>query len=218
MPQDKPLTPLLLTAIGAILIAAGLTLLPETAGAALVREAGIIETLTVYCYLAAAMLLIGLSLYGKQRYRLSAVIIVLLLGLRELDFHDRFTTMGILKSSYYLSPDVPWPEKTTVSLLMISIVFFLLHFIRHNAISFFNGLRQRRRPELAVALSLGYAVSSKILDSFSRPIRSLLEPLCGTSRAYLRIYEEVLELAIPLFILWAIYYSVRDNNKKVLTK
>ncbi|MGD9687109.1 MAG: hypothetical protein AB7U43_09075, partial [Desulfobacter sp.] len=36
------------------------------------------------------------------------VVIPLLFGMRELDFDKRFTTIGVLKSKFYVSPLEPW--------------------------------------------------------------------------------------------------------------
>lgn len=203
-----------LTGFGAILLAVGLSLLPSATGAAVVREHGVVETTTVLFYLAGVFWLIRRGLQQNLSWNLTAGTLVALLALRELDFHARFTTMGVLKSRYYISPDVPADEKLLVSLLMILILILALRFLWQNAVPLLQGLRSGRRPAVAVALAIGFAVLSKTLDSYSRPIRRLLEPLYGSSTTYLRVYEEVLELAIPVFILLAISYAddARDQS------
>lgn len=202
-----------LTGIAIFLAAVAASLLPAETGVALVRENGPVETATAGLYLLALLWLVLRSFRDRPRWHLTAGSMVALLLLRELDVHARFTTMGVLKSRYYLSPDVPAGEKTVVSALMILILIVGLRFVWRSAPSFFRALRRRHAPALAVAAAVGTAVVSKTLDSLSGPVRSLLKPLYHDSKTYLRVYEEIFELAIPLFILLALLFTLRGPKK-----
>ena len=66
-----------------------------------IEEGGVIETLSVFGYFLCVLLML---LKGKWPYIKKYnyfLILVILLGFRELDFHKRFTTMGIFKSKFY---------------------------------------------------------------------------------------------------------------------
>ena len=96
-----------------------------------IEEGGVIETLSVFGYFLCVLLIL---LKGKWAYIKKYnyfLILIILFGLRELDFDKRFTTMGILKSKFYLSNSVPVTEKL-IGLLVIAIllyIFFLLLFL-----------------------------------------------------------------------------------------
>lgn len=218
--HDNKMKSLTLIGTGIVLIAVAASLLPAETGAALVREYGPVETATAVLYLIAAVWLLTRSLREKPRWHLTAGLMVVLLLLRELDVHARFTTMGVLKSRYYLSPDVPAGEKAVVSVVMIVLLIVVLRFVWQNAPSFFRALRRRQAATLAVATAIGTAVVSKTLDSLSGPIRFVLRPLYHDSKTYLRIYEEIFELAIPLFILLALLFSTasRRGSTTVVTR
>jgi hypothetical protein len=133
---------------------------------------------------------------------------VLLLGLRELDFHARFTTMGIFKTRYYISPEVPLAEKLVVSVIVIVISIVAIRYMRQKYSSFLEGFRQRSLPAMAIFLAGCSAVLSKSLDSFSGPIEWLISLFRNDiSGMALQVMEESIELAIPAFILIAIYSS-----------
>ncbi|BDD86235.1 hypothetical protein [Desulfofustis limnaeus] len=190
-----------------LLAAAVMSFLPGEQGPALVRENGPVETLTVGLYVVACSLLLIRGLKSARAWHLTASFVVLLLAARELDLHARFTTMGILKSRYYLSPEVPGDEKAIVIVLMLAIAAITAPFLWRSIPAFLRSLRLGAIPAVAVALAFGCGVVSKLLDSFSSEIRALLTPLYGDSRTYLRVYEETLELAIPLYILLALWFS-----------
>lgn len=196
-----------LTGILVLLAAAVMSFLPGEQGPALVRENGPVETLTVGLYAVACCLLLARSFRSARAWHLAASFVVLLLAARELDLHARFTTMGILKSRYYLSPEVPGDEKAVVIALMLGIAVITTLFLWRSVPTFLRSLRLGTVPAVAVALAVGCGVVSKLLDSFSSEIRSLLTPLYGDSKTYLRVYEETLELAIPLYILLALWFS-----------
>ena len=80
-----------------------------------IKEDGVIETLSVLGYFAAASLIL---VKGQWSYIIKYYyffIIIIMFGLRELDFHKKFTTMGIFKSKFYLSSQVPIIEKIIAS-------------------------------------------------------------------------------------------------------
>ncbi len=188
-----------------------LSLLPEEQVINVVRENGLVELLTVVIYAGVIGCLALLFLHKKRPGALAASGIVLLLCLRELDFHSRFTTMGIFKTKFYVSPEVPLPEKVIVSIVVLGLLAAVLVFIRQYWKDFFLGLQQKDTSMIAVACGLGCAVLSKMLDSMSH----LFRPLCFWYNPAImsRAIEETLELAIPLFFLVAIYYSYKKHSR-----
>ena len=54
------------------------------------------------------------------------MVLVTLFGCRELDFDKAFTTIGILKSRFFVSPDVPLGEKLA-GFIVISILIWSVY-------------------------------------------------------------------------------------------
>lgn len=55
-----------------------------------------------------------------------------LAGFREFDLHKRFTTMGVSKIKFYLSPDVSATEKITVVIVLLVCLIPVLLFLKRN--------------------------------------------------------------------------------------
>ncbi len=188
-----------------------LSFLPEEQVVSLIRENGLVELLTVVIYAVVISCLALLSLQRKETKPLAASGMVLLLCLRELDFHSRFTTMGIFKTKFYVSPEVPLPEKAIVSIVVLGLLAAVLVFIRQYRKDFFRGLQKKDTSMIAVACGLGCAVLSKMLDSMSHLFRPLF--FWYNPAIMSRAIEETLELAIALFFLVAIYYFYKKHSR-----
>ena len=181
--------------------------MPSTLAATLVQEHQAVEVLTVVGYLVAACWLIVTALVKSERWLFSACFMVALLGLRELDLHSRFTTMGMMKTRYYISPEVPGTEKAIVSILVLIILCIVIHFVWTRWKSFLTALKAGDIAAVNLAMAIGFCIISKTLDNNSTSIRKVVALFHNDPRTWLRVVEETMELAIPLFILLAIYHS-----------
>lgn len=179
-----------------------LLLLPKDVAKMLIKENGPVEMVSAIAYIVSSVWLFLKSRQSEVRKNLSAVVIVLLLGLRELDFHSRFTTMGIFKTRFYISSTVPLMEKLIVSLIVIAIFIFALHFIRQHYSSFVKGIRQRSGPQMVIFFAIVCAVVSKFLDRCSDPLKKYIFVFNSEHGGMvISVMEETIELAIPAFIL-----------------
>lgn len=186
-----------------------INMLPVDLAVSLVVEHGPVEMLTVIGYFIAATGLVLMPFFRPGSRTVLGGILVLLLGLRELDFHSKFTTMGIFKSRYYLSPDVPQPEKGIVSILMILLIIVLIYFIRAHFPRFWNGLKKKECAAVNIGLALLFAIGSKGMDSISASLHWIAALYHENPARSMQINEEVIELAIPLFLLCALYHIAR---------
>ena len=141
--------------------------LPPDLTLLMVVENGPVEMLSAIGLLAAAFWLFCRAGRDPSGQPVAAGFLVLLLGLRELDFHARFTTMGVFKTKYYLSPLVPAGEKIIVSLVMAVIVFIAIRFVIGSFRRFTLALRRRRPAALALLAAFGYGLLGKGLDSLA---------------------------------------------------
>jgi hypothetical protein len=189
------------------ILVVGMNLLPPDMTLLMVVENGPVEMLSAVGLLAAAFWLFCRAGRDASGQPISAGILVLLLGLRELDCHARFTTMGVFKTKYYISPAVPAGEKAIVSFIMICILIIAIRYLTHNFSRFVLALRLRQPAALAILAAIGYALLGKGLDSFSTPLEPIIDLFSSNPKLFLRAAEECVELGTPICILLALYYT-----------
>lgn len=198
----------------AFLFLLGLTIVPLTFSDAekqfYLSEGGPIQVFSAAGYLVA-MVTVAREIPPPKLFRLSYFLIIpLAMCLRELDFHAHFTTENITKTTLYLSPDVPLLEKLFgVSILaVVGLSFYAL--LKDQYRRFLSGLRRREPVSVAIAAAIGCAVVAKALDG----AESNLGPLgIHVSTTYTSmLFEEVLELGIPIFLSIAAFAAFPRNR------
>ncbi len=157
----------------------------------LIRENGPVEIFTVIGYFLAFIVAVKMQLKGYN-FGAGVAVIIMTMGLRELDFHDRFTTMGIMKSRFYLSDSVPLQEKLVVSVLVLFLLCFLAAFIKKFYHPFLSALRTGNTAAILALQGIIFTIISKLIDS--------------TPFLFAQIVEESMELAIPYFFLAAMLH------------
>lgn len=165
----------------------------------MMEEGGWIETASWISYfVAAAFVLIQLMRFPN---RWSMLVCTMLLGMRELDFDKRFTTMGIFKSRFYSSAEVPIGEKLIALLVTAAIVVALFFLVKHHLKPFFKRVKARSGASCSVFLAGGLMVFAKSIDGLSRKLEPFgIEPSDATNRIVGSV-EESFELAAALLIV-----------------
>jgi len=196
-----------------VLMVFGIYLMPEELASELVRENGAVENLSAGGYFFFCLILLYLNLTGTVKTGLAPGFFVLLLGLRELDFHERFTTMGMFKIKFFLSPEVPWPEKMVVTLLIIGLLTYGVVYVRQFLPVFKKALLDARPWAVSVVCGAACALISKlVLDGNSGMIAAIL-PMLDNPKILSGIMEECLELFMPVFFIMAlIQYIAFEKN------
>ncbi|MBB5348282.1 hypothetical protein JWG42_05085 [Desulfoprunum benzoelyticum] len=190
-----------------IVLFVGVIALPPDLTLLMVVENGPVEMLSAIGLLGAAFWLFCRAGRDGSGQPIAAGFLVLLLGLRELDFHARFTIMGVFKTKYYLSPLVPAGEKIIVSVLMVMIIFIAIRYIVGNFRRFTLALRRRHPAALALLAAFGYGLLGKGLDSLATPLEPPIAWFSADPKLVLRTMEEFTELGVPLCILLAVWYT-----------
>lgn len=167
----------------------------------LLKEGGVVESLSVSGYFLCAAFIVfkGKLNYLKQYFYLFLLIIFFML--RELDFDKRFTTMGILKSKFYISNNVPLVEKIVgamVILLLLYVVFSILY--RHSK-DFFYGLKKHSVISFGALIVAIFLVVSKSLDGAARKLSEVGVDIGERASMHASAVEEILELGIPIVLL-----------------
>ena len=167
----------------------------------LLDENGIIEIASALGYfLCAAYILYK----GKVCYLIKYhyfFMLVILFGLRELDFDKRFTTMGILKSRFYLSPEVPLTEKLVGFLVIGLLIYIVFSIIKNHFKPFIKNIRDNLTLSFSIMASIALLIVSKTLDGFSRKMGDLGVTISQEVSSSISAAEEFLELGIPIFML-----------------
>jgi hypothetical protein len=96
-------------------------------------EGGVVEVASAIGYFLCVLLILYKGKINYLRKHYYFILLFIMSGFREQDFHKRFTTMGILKIKFFISPNVPLTEKLIgflIVLLFYCYSMFLYLFIR----------------------------------------------------------------------------------------
>jgi len=182
----------------------------------ILEEGGLIESATALGYFVCIVVMIyrGRLTYIKNNHPLFLLIIFFML--RELDFHTRFTTTGILKIRFFTSAQVPLTEKA-IGLVVIAILLYVVLMILHSHLrDFLMKLRKKDTLSIGVFITCALLAISQIFDGFYKKLMRLgVEVSTKLSQAATAL-EEIAELGIPLiiFITLTTYFRKTQSPKK----
>jgi hypothetical protein len=145
------------------------------------KENGMVEILSAAGYVTVIVALCREAGGAFVRRHAYFLLIPLAMLLRELDFHTRFTTINMTKSSFYVSAEVPLVETLLAD------------------------LRAGRAYAVSLALAGFLTVGSKLIDGLARKLGGFGIVLSEHGQYAGDIFEEVMELGIPLFFLIAVF-------------
>jgi len=196
-----------------VLLVVGISLLPGRLPYEMVREHGPIETLSAAGYFYFCLFLFHFNSIGAVQTSFAPGLFVFLLGLRELDFHQRFTTMGVFKTKFFISPGVPVVEKIIVTILLVAVLIYGIIYLRRALPTFKGDLLDGRPSSLSIACAVGCAVLSKFLDGNSEIFGDMF-PMVENFETFSITVEECLELFIPVFFLQALLQYGRESVRR----
>lgn len=187
-------------AVGLALLSAIVLGFRESVEHILLTESGLIERASAFGYFACAAFMLARG--GQQfiRYRGYFAVLVTLFGCRELDFDKAFTTIGILKSRFFVSPDVPLGEKLAGFIVISILIWSVYKILSQHFKSFLSDLRERTPEAIGVAIVFFLLAFSKSIDGLPRKLQPLGIEVSAETNAFFGALEEVLELGIPVYI------------------
>jgi len=182
----------------------------------LISENGPIETASATGYLIVLIIMLAKGGWGYLKSHIYIFILVASMGLRELDFDKRFTRMGIFKSKFYLSPEVPCSEKICGFLVIAALLWCIYLLLKKHFRSFLTGCLKKVVP-MSAGISVLFIIMSKSIDGLSRKLSSLGINTTHQVSAIAESIEEILELGIPLMILVSTiaFFSTDKNNNQL---
>lgn len=189
------------------------TTLEDATRKALLSEDGPVEIASAVLYfICCAYLLLkgGLTFFRRFPY---FVVIPLLFGMRELDFDKRFTTIGVLKSKFYVSPLEPLHTKLIVIALGLAVIVLIVMMVREHAVRLWELLRTGNALGYGVVLLAVMVVVSKSLDGLERKCTSIGLTVAPLIAKYSSVAEEVIELGIPVMMLLLFWHYFSQNEQ-----
>lgn len=199
-----PAAPLFIVLACALLMSIAFSLfLPREAAWAFREEGGPFEMATLALYLLTAAAVLALALRGEWRGGYAAGVVLLLLALRELDVHRRFTGLSVTGTKFWVSPETPLFVKGVALLATAFGLGAVAVFLRGRIGAFVRCVRRGDPPCLSILGGILIVPFSLILDQVPRPLKKAglwSEDLFLA----LSISEETFELAIPILFLVAI--------------
>lgn len=192
------------------------TVLDDAARKALLSEDGPVEIVSAALYFVCVgyvLLKGGLAFLRRWPY---FVVIPLLFGMRELDFDKRFTTIGVLKSKFYVSPLEPLQTKLIVIALGLAVIYLVVLMMRNHLKDFWVSLRTGSPFGYGVALVLAMLVVSKSLDGLERKCNSIGLAVAPLLAKYSSVAEEIIELGIPVIMLLLFAHYFKSSNQQQL--
>ncbi|MDP1540912.1 MAG: hypothetical protein Q8L72_09725 [Moraxellaceae bacterium] len=131
---------------------------------------------------------------------------------REASLHKAIYGISVLKRSFYVSPDVPLASKLvlgSVVLILISALFYGLYLF---VIWLREGAWKRSSGQFLLA-GMGLLVGTKILDRMNSVLRVDFGVILPAHFAEsVVVFEESLEMALPLVLLAAARYVWLENK------
>ena len=200
MSQSKYFTYYGYVAIGLALLSAIVLGFRESVEHILLTESGLIERASAFGYFACAAFMLARGGQQFLRYRAYFAVLVTLFGCRELDFDKAFTTIGILKSRFFVSPDVPLGEKLAGFIVISILIWSVYKILSQHFKSFLSDLRERTPEAIGVAIVFFLLAFSKSIDGLPRKLQPLGIEVSAETNAFFGALEEVLELGIPVYI------------------
>lgn len=196
-----------------VLLFAFSTTLDDATRKALLSEDGPVEIASAVLYFVCcgyALIRGGGAFLKKYPY---FIMIPLLFGMRELDFDKRFTTIGVLKSKFYVSPLEPWHTKLIVITLGLVVIYMLVQMLKNHLLEFWAALRAGSSFGYGVALVLAMLVVSKSLDGLERKCASIGLSVAPLLAKYSSVAEEIIELGIPVVMLVLFWQYFSQNEQ-----
>jgi len=190
------------------------TMLDDSTRKSLLSEDGPVEIASAALYFvccAYALIRGGGAFLKKYPY---FIVIPLLFGMRELDFDKRFTTIGVLKSKFYVSPLEPWHTKLIVIALGLAVIVLMVMMVKNHLKGLWESLRSGSPLGWGVVLVLAMLVVSKSLDGLERKCLSIGLSVAPLLAKYSSVAEEIIELGIPvmMLLLFNHYFSQRGQS------
>lgn len=210
----------LLTLFFLLLVIGIILSIPEELSKSLLSESGPIEMIAAVSYLlvlAYVFKKFTIAYIAKYHYFL---MILFMFTLRELDFDKRFTEVGILKSKFLVSEQVPVLQKIIGGLVLLVLIYAVARTLYHHAIPLLKSVFKPETYMIGIYLGVGCIVVSKTLDGLERKLKGFGFEISNWFTQHASHIEEVLEMfiAVFFFIAFKLYADHPKSNQWLKNK
>lgn len=188
---------LLLLMVGAIL--ASLNELSKS----MLSESGPIEIVAAVSYLLVLAYVFKKFTWDYAKKYHYFLMILFMFTLRELDFDKRFTEIGILKSKFLVSDQVPILQKVIGGLVLLILIYAVARTLYHHFMPLLKSVLKPEAYMVGIYLGIGCVVASKTLDGLERKLHGVGFEISNWFTQHASHIEEVLEMFIAVFFFIA---------------
>jgi hypothetical protein len=182
------------------------------------REGGLIDLTSALGYLICAGLMLVLGGRHVIKHHYPLIISVTLLGLRELDFDKRYSTLGLFKSATFRSPDVSLLEKAITLAIVLLVIWLFITLISKYLKPLLARAVEFNMVALSVACAGGLLVVARTLDGIARKLGDIGISVRMHTEVHTTIIEEVFELGAPYSLTIALFCYLhvyrRESTKR----
>jgi hypothetical protein len=177
---------------------------------ALMAEASIVETLTLFAY-GAAIAAVGLALRGTRDRmgRVAILLVLVFLGAREMDLHIRLTGTSVLRFSYFFQG--AFSGEKAGALAAVATILACMGYLwwRYRRVVW-HGVRTGQPGAWLVLAFFVTGILAKALDrSVSILAHDFGITVTRNAAALVHGMEETLELSLPLLVALAAVQYLR---------
>ena len=194
--------------VTALLVAS--LILPIEIQSVLILETGPIEWLTVALYVVALGYILLKGVYRPLKW---VFWLTFLLMLRELDFDSRFTEAKITRSDFLFGVDIPMIQKIYGITILAIFGWVVVKVLLTHGAGFWRELKAGTDLAISALLAVLAAGLSKLVDGSRRKFGYIGVELTEQQVTGLQLFEEILELGIPLMIMVAISLFLRRHRR-----
>lgn len=181
---------------------------------ALINEGGPIESVSAAGYfICLIMMVLFKGEEGKSAWHVRYVLLIF--GLRELDFDKRFTTWNISRIELYLYPhlsaNIPIVEKVIGAAVILLLLYSVCMLAARHFWGIVSAIRQREAYAIGVVIGILLLGGAQVLDGLKRELATI--GIHGKSDVdqLVRGAEEILELGAPIMFTIAIAVCSRKS-------
>ena len=172
-----------------------------------INEKGPIETISYIGYFVALIIALWLTKqkFLNDNYLIS--LILLILGLRELDFQKRFTTYSITGTKLYFASEASIQVKIIAFTILLGVITVLILFLKRYLIKYLIDCKNLA-PHTFITLPIFLLLLlSKLFDKSLTTFKDLGLLVSHDVMKLSLVLEESVEVIIPLLIIHALMYQ-----------
>jgi len=183
----------------------------------IMKEGGVVESMSAIGY----FICIALLLYRRRekpniKGYWQVILVLLIFGLRELDFHNRFTTMSFTKFNFYRSLDVPIIEKIIGGGVVLLFFYSVFYLVKNYFSIFIRAIKEINPAAVGMLFAALFLFMSEALDGLGRRLSGVGIGIGNNIDLLTKNIEEMVELGIPLMFIIAIlacFYKSKRLSK-----